>query len=83
MKKLVLAISFGAYIVFGTQGTSLAAYRDDSTASRNATRDSSIAYPETGTSRRLLFINEQLYPDTAVVWDTDNTFCSEGNCLSR
>lgn len=83
MKKLVLAIGFGAYIVFGTQGTSLAAYRDDSTASRNAARDTRIAYSETGTSPRLLFVNQQLYPDTAVVWDTDNTFCAEGNCLSR
>jgi hypothetical protein len=83
MKKLVLAIGFGAYVVFGTQGSSLAAYRDDSTASRNAARDSRIAYSETGTSPRLLFVNEQLYPDTAAVWDTDNTFCAEGNCLSR
>ena len=83
MKKLVLAIGFGAYIVFGTQGTSLAANRDDSTASRNTVRDSRIAYSESGTSPHLLFVNQQLYPDTAVVWDTDSTFCIEGSCISR
>jgi hypothetical protein len=83
MKKLVLAIGFGAYIVFGTQAGSLAANRDDSTASRSAVRDSRIAYSESGTSPHLLFVNAQLYPDTTVVWDTDNTFCADGNCLSR
>lgn len=83
MKKLALAIGFGAYIVFGTQAGSLAAYRDDSTASGSVIRDSRIAWSETGTNPRLLFVNQQLYPETAVVWDTDNTYCSEGNCLSR
>jgi hypothetical protein len=83
MKKLVLAMGFGAYIVFGTQGSSLAANRDDSTGSRNVVRESRIAYSESGTNPHLLFVNEQLYPDTAVVWDTDNTFCADGNCISR
>lgn len=83
MKKLALAIGFGAYIVFGASGGTLAHYRDDSAASRSATRDNRIAWSETGTNPRLLFVNEQLYPETAVVWDTDNTYCSEGACLSR
>jgi hypothetical protein len=83
MKKLALAIGFGAYIVFGASGGTLAHYKADGTATSSATRDLRIAWSETGTSPRLLFVNQQLYPDTAVVWDTDNTFCADGNCISR
>ena len=84
MKKLVLAIGFGAYIAFATQGGGLAAYRDDGASSRNSV-SSRIAYSETGTSPQLLFVNQKLYPDTGIVWDTDNTFCvsAESTCLSR
>lgn len=58
MKKLALAIGFGAYIVFGASGGTIAAHLDDSAASRSAIRDT-------------------------IVWDTDNTFSSDGSCLSR
>jgi hypothetical protein len=79
MKKLALAIGFGAYIVFGASGGTLAHYKADGTALSAA----SIAFSETGTSPRLLFVNQQLYPDAAVKWDTDNTYCVDGNCISR
>jgi hypothetical protein len=81
MKKLALAIGFGAYIVFGASGGTLAANRDDSTASRSAVRDSRV-WSETGTSPRLLFVNQQLYPDT-IASDAQSMFCTDGNCISR
>jgi hypothetical protein len=81
MKKLALAIGLGAYIVFGASGGTLAAYRDDGAASRSAIRDSRV-WSETGTNPRLLFVNQQLYPDT-IIWDTDSTFCTDGICVSR
>ncbi|MGH2470863.1 MAG: hypothetical protein ACRDG6_00455 [Candidatus Limnocylindria bacterium] len=82
MKKLALGIGLGAYIVFGASGGTLAAERADNTAGVAAIRDNRIAWSETGTNARLLFLNEQLYPETTV-WDTDATFCSYGNCKPR
>jgi len=64
MKKLALAIAFASYIVFGASSGSLAAYRIDNTAGVAANRDSRIAWSETGTNARLLFLNEALYPET-------------------
>lgn len=81
MKKLALAIGFGAYIVFGASGGTLAAYRADDTASRSAIRDSRVAWSDTGTNPRLLFVNEQLYPDTATS-DTEGSVCAGGTCFS-
>ena|SRR5437667_3267194 len=62
MKKLALAIGFASYIVFGASSGSLAAYRLDNTAGVAANGDSRIAWSETGTNARLLF----LYPETTV-----------------
>jgi hypothetical protein len=81
MKKLALAIGFGAYIVFGASGGTLAANRDDSTASRSAIRDSRV-WSETGTNPQLLFVNQKLYPDT-ITSDAQTMFCTDGNCISR
>jgi hypothetical protein len=78
MKKLALAIALGAYIVFGTSAGSLAAHRADSTSAVAAR----VAWSETGTNARLLFLNEQLYPETTV-WGTDTTFCVDESCISR
>jgi len=66
MRKLALAIGFASYIVFGASSGSLAAYRVDNTAGDAANRDSRIAWSETGTSARLLFLNEALYSETTV-----------------
>jgi hypothetical protein len=66
MKKLALAIGLGAYVVFGASSGSLAAYRVDNTAGVAAARDSRIAWSETGTNARLLFVNQAFYPDTTV-----------------
>lgn len=81
MKKLALAIGFGAYIVFGASGGTLAANRDDSTASRSAIRDSRV-WSETGTSPQLLFVNQKLYPDTGIR-DLDSMYCTDGTCIPR
>jgi len=64
MKKLALAIGFAAYIAFGASSGSLAAYRIENTAGAAANRDSRIAWSETGTNARLLFLNEALCPET-------------------
>jgi hypothetical protein len=82
MKKLVAAIGLGAFIMFSAASGSLAAHRVDYTGSVASNRDSRVAWSETGTNPRLLFLNEALYPDTTV-WDTDNGFCADGICLSR
>lgn len=82
MKKLGLAIGLGAYIVFSSSASSLAAHRADGASGAAAVVNGRIAWAETGTNPRLLFVNEALYPDTTV-WDTDTTFCSDGNCISR
>ncbi|TME34276.1 MAG: hypothetical protein E6I66_01815 [Chloroflexi bacterium] len=66
MRKLALAIGFASYIVFGASSGSLAAYRVDNTAGDAANRDSRIAWSETGTNARLLFLNEALYSETTV-----------------
>ena len=65
MKKLVLAIGFAAFIVFGASSGSLAAYRVDNGAGVATNRDSRI-WSETGTNPRLVLVNEALYPDTVV-----------------
>ena len=65
MKKLALAISLGAYIVFGASAGSLAAYRVDNTAGVAANRETRI-WSETATNARLLFLNEAFYPETTV-----------------
>ncbi len=66
MKKLALAIGFGAFIVFGASSGSLAAYRGDNTAGVAANRGSRVPWSVTATNARLLFLNEALYPDTTV-----------------
>jgi hypothetical protein len=66
MKKLALGIGLGAFIVFGASGGTLAALRSDSNgAGIAANRDSRIPWSVTGTNARLLFLNEQLYPETS------------------
>jgi hypothetical protein len=82
MKKLGLAIGLGAYIVFSASASSLAYHRADGASGVAAVVNSRIAWSETGTNPRLLFLNEALYPDTTI-WDTETTFCSDGNCISR
>jgi hypothetical protein len=64
MKKLVLAISLASYLVFGASVVALAATRSDNTAGVAAISNSRLAWAVTGTSPRLLFVNEALYPDT-------------------
>lgn len=66
MKKLVLAIGLGAYVVFSASANSLAANRTDIASGVAAIRDSRIAWAVTGTNARLLFLNEALYPETTV-----------------
>jgi hypothetical protein len=56
MKKLVLAIGLGAYIVFGAGSGSLAAYRSDNTAG--------VAAAVISTGARLLSLNLALYPES-------------------
>jgi hypothetical protein len=66
MKKLALAISLGAYVVFGASSGALAAYRVENTAGVAASRDSRVAtWSETATNARLLFLNESLYPQVS------------------
>jgi hypothetical protein len=86
VKKLGLAIGLGAYIVFGASSGSLAAYRVDNTAGVATVRDSRIAWSETATNARLLFLNEALYPDTTAQpntsrTDTERMLCSGDICL--
>ena len=64
MKKLALAIGLGACVGFSASANSLAASRIDTASGVVAIRDSRIAWSVTGTSARLLFLNEALYPDT-------------------
>src|SRR5437016_11410317 len=64
MKKLALAIGLGASIVLSASAISLAALRADTAAGIAANRDSRIAWSETGTNARLLFLNEALYSET-------------------
>ena len=77
MKRLALAIGLGAYVVFGASSGALAAYRVDNTAGVAAIRDSRIAWSETATNARLLFLNEALYPDTTAT--ADAAIASHGN----
>lgn len=82
MKKLALAFGLGAYVVFSSSASSLAAQKADTASTVSAAINSRIAWAESGTNPQLLFVNEALYPDTTV-WDTDTTFCTDGNCISR
>jgi hypothetical protein len=82
MKKLALAIGFGAYIVFGASSGSLAAHRVENTAGAVVDRDATIIWSEPGMTR-LYSLNQMFYPDLAITWDTDTTFCAAGSCLSR
>jgi hypothetical protein len=81
MKKLALAIGFAAYIVFGASSGTLAANRIDNTAGVAASRDSRIAWSETATNARLLFLNEALYPATTVTAATVRMVCDSDICL--
>jgi hypothetical protein len=83
MKKLALAIGLGAYIVFGASSGSLAVHRVENTAGAVADRDATIIWSETGMNVRLYSLNQMFYPDLAITWDTDTTFCAAGSCLSR
>ena len=65
VKKLALAIGFAAYVVFGASSGTLAASKIDNTAGVATSRDIRI-WSETGTNARLLFVNEALYPETAL-----------------
>jgi hypothetical protein len=82
MKKLALAIGLGSYIVFGASGGTLASERADNTAGVAAVVDSRVAWSEIGTNARLLFLNQQLYPDT-VASDIEASSCTDGACISR
>jgi len=64
MKELALAIGLGAFVVFSASANSLAASHIDTASGVVAIRDSRIAWSVTGTSARLLFLNEALYPET-------------------
>jgi hypothetical protein len=86
MKKLALAIGLGAYVVFGASTGALAAYRVDNTAGVATVRESRIAWSETATNARLLFLNEALYPDTSATssaaTDTQRMLCGGDICLA-
>jgi hypothetical protein len=56
MKKLVLAIGLGAFIVFGAGSGSLAAYRFENAAA--------VATAVISTGARLLSLNLALYPES-------------------
>jgi hypothetical protein len=83
MRKIALAIGFGAYIVFGASSVTLAANRIDNAAGVATNRDSRI-WSDTGTNARLLFLNEALYPETTVTaasTDTQRMACDGDICL--
>jgi hypothetical protein len=66
MKKLALVImGLGAYIAFSASAGSLAALRVDNAAGVAETRDSRVTSAVTEINRRLLFLDNVLYPDTA------------------
>ena len=62
MKKLVLSIGLGSYLVFGAAGA-LAASRADETAGAVAIREGDNA---SAASRWLLFVDEPLAPETSI-----------------
>jgi hypothetical protein len=68
MKKLVLAIGFAAYIVFGSQSASMAAHRSDSTPGFVTMRDARIASYEAGTTSQ---------------WHSASPFFAEENRIAR
>jgi len=67
MKKLALSIGLVVFVVFGSAGGALAAYRVDATAGFAAIRDSSIAQSVKGANDRLLSLNMAFYPEPAPV----------------
>jgi hypothetical protein len=73
MKKLALAIGLVVFVVFGSAGGALAAYRVDATAGFSAIRDSSIARSVKGANDRLLSLNMAFYPESATVTKGANT----------
>ena len=76
--KLSLGVGLGAYIVFGASAGALAAYRVDNTNGATAARDARIAVWSSLANRRLITINEVLYPDGA---SSDSGSCAGANCL--
>jgi len=63
MKKLVLSIGLGSYLVFGAAAGALAANRADETAGAVAIREGDNA---SAASRWLLFVDEPLAPETSI-----------------
>jgi hypothetical protein len=76
--KLALGVGIGAYIVFGASAGALAAYRGDSTNGSADARETRIAVWSSVANRRLIFINEMLYPDVA---GADSATCAGDICL--
>lgn len=79
MKKLALAlvIGFGVFIVISASASSLAARRAEDTSGVAANGDSRIESSVTAAERRLLMLDQALYPETAAdsaTTDTSATF---------
>jgi hypothetical protein len=76
MKKLALAIGCGAIVAFSTSGASLAAVRSDYSGAYARvivwSGGSNVGSSSTKGSIR-----------TRSPRNTDNTYCVDGNCLSR
>ena len=70
MKKLAFVIGLSAYVVMSASASSLAARRVDDSSGVAASRDNRIESSITATERRLLMLDQVLYPETAA---TDNT----------
>jgi len=67
MKKFALALvtGLGAYVLVSASAGSLAARRVDDSSGAAVIRDSRIESSVTATERRLLMLDQALYPETA------------------
>jgi hypothetical protein len=73
MKKLAFVLGLGAFIVISASAGTLAARRVDDTSGVAASRDSRIESSVTATERRLLMLDQVLYPETAATDETTDT----------
>lgn len=70
MKKLAFVIGLSAYVVMSASASSLAARRVDDSSGIAAGPDNRIESSITATERRLLMLDQVLYPETAATDDT-------------
>jgi hypothetical protein len=72
MKKFALALAtgLGVFVLISASAGSLAARRIDDSSGAAVIRDNRIESSVTATERRLLMLDQALYPETAVTNDT-------------